>query len=430
MTDTTDLRAGLIESLRACRDAEREIFGALDPATRDAPGPDGAWSAKDHLAHLSAWRNRQAIKMAAAREGRDDPGLPSEVLDETNAFFHAERADWTWDEVNADAATTLVAFIAEIGAASDEALADQKVLGPILGDGPEHDLAHLGADRGRRRHVGPGARPGGSDPRDARQRRLAEPGRRLRSLQPGLLPRAERQPRRGTGAPAHGPPRRRRTSGRSLRRTTTSSPCATRSRPLPRAADRRVSDLDELAFLNEIAQLATQARDWDELMRSIVDGTTAAMRVEVCSFYIANHDRNRLTLAATNGLDPSQVGKVSLDWSQGITGRVAATRTPIAIEDVTRDDRFSWVRGFDMEGLAGMLSVPLIWHDDVVGVLNVQARGRAAVRGRRDRIPRHDRRAAGGHRREGPPDRRGRGAAGRADGAGRRPVRTHERRDP
>ncbi len=135
-----------------------------------------------------------------------------------------------------------------------------------------------------------------------------------------------------------------------------------------------MSDLDELAFLNEIAQLATQARDWDELMRSIVDGTTAAMGVEVCSFYLAGSDRTRLTLAATNGLDRSQVGKVSLAWGQGITGRVAASRTPIAVEDVTRDDRFAWVRGFDIEGLSGMLSVPLIWHDDVVGVLNVQTR--------------------------------------------------------
>jgi signal transduction histidine kinase len=136
-----------------------------------------------------------------------------------------------------------------------------------------------------------------------------------------------------------------------------------------------VSDLDELSFLNEIAQLATQARDWDELMRSIVDGTTAAMGVEVCSFYLADSARSRLTLAATNGLDRGQVGKVSLAWGQGITGRVAESRTPIAVEDVTRDERFSWVRGFDIEGLAGMLSVPLVWHDDVVGVLNVQSRG-------------------------------------------------------
>ena len=134
--------------------------------------------------------------------------------------------------------------------------------------------------------------------------------------------------------------------------------------------------LRELAFLNDIAQLATLARDWDELMRSIVDGTTVAMGVEVCSFYLADHERTRLTLAATNGLDRSQVGKVSLAWGQGITGRVAATRQPIAVDDVTVDDRFAWVRGFDIEALAGMLSVPLEWHDQVVGVLNVQTRDR------------------------------------------------------
>ena len=94
----------------------------------------------------------------------------------------------------------------------------------------------------------------------------------------------------------------------------------------PHATRPALPDLEELAFLHEIAQLATLARDWDELMRTIVDGTTAAMGVEVCSFYLADRDRTRLTLAATNGLDRSQVGKVSLAWGEGITGRVAASR--------------------------------------------------------------------------------------------------------
>lgn len=106
--------------------------------------------------------------------------------------------------------------------------------------------------------------------------------------------------------------------------------------------------LRELAFLHEIAQLATLARDWDELMITIVERTTVAMDVEVCSFYLAERERSRLTLAATNGLDRSQVGKVSLGWGDGITGRVAASRQPIAVDDVTKDDRFSWVRGFDV----------------------------------------------------------------------------------
>jgi signal transduction histidine kinase len=134
--------------------------------------------------------------------------------------------------------------------------------------------------------------------------------------------------------------------------------------------------LRELAFLHDIAQLATQAEDWDELMRAIVDGTTTALGVEVCSFYLADREQPRLTLAATNGLDRSQVGRVWLAVGQGITGRVAESREPIAVEDVTVDPRFAWVRGFDVEGLHAMLSVPLVWHDGVIGVLNVQTRER------------------------------------------------------
>ncbi len=156
-------------------------------------------------------------------------------------------------------------------------------------------------------------------------------------------------------------------------RAVTSDPAAIDSRTvadLHEAGDR----LRELAFLHDIAQVATLARDWDELMRTIVEGTTAAMGVEVCSFYLADRDGRRLTLEGTNGLDRSQVGKVSLAFGEGVTGRVAESRQAIAIDDVTSDDRFSWIRGFDVEALAGMLSVPLIWHDAVVGVLNVQTR--------------------------------------------------------
>ena len=146
MTDLTDtdLRSDLIDSIRTCRETERAIFAALDPAVRDAPGADGGWSPKDNLAHLSAWRHRQAAKMAALRVDLPEPTLPGEGLDATNAIFHDERARWSWDVVDADADATANELIVEIEAASDAALTEQSVLGPIMGDGPEHDLGHLG----------------------------------------------------------------------------------------------------------------------------------------------------------------------------------------------------------------------------------------------------------------------------------------------
>src|SRR5207244_2901396 len=44
--------------------------------------------------------------------------------------------------------------------------------------------------------------------------------------------------------------------------------------------------LSELSFLREIAQLASSTRDWDEMLRIVIDRTTDAMRAEVSSLYL------------------------------------------------------------------------------------------------------------------------------------------------
>lgn len=141
--DTISLRTGLIDGLRASRATEIEIFEAFDPAVRDALPADGGWSPKDHLAHLSAWRAHMTDVLATRREGGEVPRDPR-TIDEINAGLHAERADWDWERVNEEAESTAAALIAEVLTANAEVLREQKTLGPILGDGPEHDLTHLG----------------------------------------------------------------------------------------------------------------------------------------------------------------------------------------------------------------------------------------------------------------------------------------------
>jgi signal transduction histidine kinase len=131
--------------------------------------------------------------------------------------------------------------------------------------------------------------------------------------------------------------------------------------------------LDQLRFLHRVARLATTAHPWDELLETVVDETRDALRASVSSLYLLDRDGINLTLAATNGLDRFQIGRARVPFGQGVTGRVAATREPILIPDVSRDERFLWVRGIDQRRfIASMLSVPLAWDDRTVGVLNVQ----------------------------------------------------------
>jgi K+-sensing histidine kinase KdpD len=130
--------------------------------------------------------------------------------------------------------------------------------------------------------------------------------------------------------------------------------------------------LAELEFLAEVARLVGSARTWDELMGTIVDRATAAAQAEVCSLYLLDRDGMGVTLAATNGLDPEQVGRARLPLGVGLTGRVAKSRRPMTSRNVHRDARFHWIRDVDELRFTSMCSVPLIWNDQVVGVLNVQ----------------------------------------------------------
>ncbi len=131
--------------------------------------------------------------------------------------------------------------------------------------------------------------------------------------------------------------------------------------------------LEQLRFLHEVARLATTARTWDELLGTVVDGTRDALHADVSSLYLLDRDGAYLTLAATNGLDRFQIGRARVPHGEGVTGHVAATRRPLMIPDVKADPRFLWVRGLDQRRfVTSMLSVPLTWHDQTVGVLNVQ----------------------------------------------------------
>jgi K+-sensing histidine kinase KdpD len=134
--------------------------------------------------------------------------------------------------------------------------------------------------------------------------------------------------------------------------------------------------LEELTILAEVAHLAASARTWDELMGTILDRARTAAHADVCSLYLMDRDGAGVTLAATDGLDQDAVGVAHLALGHGITGLAARDRQPITSPDVRKDPRFAWIRHVDQPRLTSMCSVPLLWNDQVVGVLNVQTADR------------------------------------------------------
>src|SRR3954464_13445053 len=135
----------------------------------------------------------------------------------------------------------------------------------------------------------------------------------------------------------------------------------------------RPDQLDQLRFLHYVARLATTARTWDELLETVVDGTRDALHADVSSLYLLDRDGAYLTPAPPNGPPRFQIGRARVPFGEGVTGHVAASRRSLVVPDVRSDPRFLWVRGIDQRRfVASLLSVPLSWNVQVVGVLIVQ----------------------------------------------------------
>src|SRR2546422_5592600 len=130
--------------------------------------------------------------------------------------------------------------------------------------------------------------------------------------------------------------------------------------------------LVELSFLHEVAQLASSARSWDEMLRIVIDRTTDAMRAEVSSLYLLEKVEGVLRLEATNGLNRGAIGRATLRLGEGIVGWVANARVPLATRDVRTEPRWKWVPEVDEKRFTSMLSVPVVARDEVIGVMNVQ----------------------------------------------------------
>src|SRR5256885_10107090 len=130
--------------------------------------------------------------------------------------------------------------------------------------------------------------------------------------------------------------------------------------------------LRELSFLHEVAQLASSARDWDEMLRIVIGRTTDAMGAEVSSLYLLERSDGLLRLVATNGLNRGGIGRATLRVGEGIVGWVANARIPLAARDVRSEPRWKWVPEVDEKRFTSMLSVPVVARDEVIGVMNVQ----------------------------------------------------------
>lgn len=130
----------------------------------------------------------------------------------------------------------------------------------------------------------------------------------------------------------------------------------------------------QLSLLDRITRVIGESHDFRETVDNIVSLVKEEMHTDVCSLYLYDEEKNRLFLVATKGLDAKAIGKVEMKPSEGLTGLVFETMTPLVVQNAHEHPRFRYFPVTREEKFKTFLGVPLISRKSPIGVLVVQDR--------------------------------------------------------
>ena len=116
--------------------------------------------------------------------------------------------------------------------------------------------------------------------------------------------------------------------------------------------------------------------------RGLVDGLLALvgddMQAQRCSLMLAAPEPEMLYLAAARGLAPNIVMGARVPYGKGVAGIVAVSREPLLVQDAAEADRHPLLRDQYLT-TGSFISFPLIYRDELVGVVNLTNRAKRGV---------------------------------------------------
>ena len=108
----------------------------------------------------------------------------------------------------------------------------------------------------------------------------------------------------------------------------------------------------------------------EDILKLIVTVTAEVMRSKICSLMLLDKSTKELAVKATQSVSEYYNKKPNIKLGEGIAGRAAKYGRPITVLDVRKDKRYINQDIAKKENLCSLLSVPLIFKGNAIGVLN------------------------------------------------------------
>lgn len=131
----------------------------------------------------------------------------------------------------------------------------------------------------------------------------------------------------------------------------------------------------EAGALRRVGESLGALFDLEEMLRAVAGIAVQVTATDSSQVYLFNDTRDELVLRAMDDgtTEGGIVGNVRLKVGEGLTGWVAQHKEAAAVSHhAFRDSRFKFVPELQEDKYQSMLSVPLIYRNEVIGVINVR----------------------------------------------------------
>ena len=123
--------------------------------------------------------------------------------------------------------------------------------------------------------------------------------------------------------------------------------------------------------LVKVSQTINTTLNLDEALQVITRQAALLMEAKLCSLLLADPQRQWLTLRACHGAGSAYMEKPRLSVEDSLVGVVLRRSKPLQVENVQTSTRYQQTSIAQREGLVSLLSVPLVYDEQAIGVLNV-----------------------------------------------------------
>ncbi len=118
-----------------------------------------------------------------------------------------------------------------------------------------------------------------------------------------------------------------------------------------------------------ITKAISHSKDPEEIALMTVESIKTALEVKGCSLFLFNRKTNELELATSFGLSEEYINKGPVSALRSIAQSL--DEGPVAIYDVMDDPRIQYPEEARKEGIASLLSVPIVVGGNLMGAMRV-----------------------------------------------------------